>query len=146
MTCTTAAPGTFATRRSPGVALRYRALLVALVVALTLLPAAGAFAISRSTVLSRAQSWVDSPVRYSQSRYHSGYRTDCSGYVSMCWATGTSWSTRSFYRVSYSIRASQLQPGDAMLKKGSHIRLFYASPTSRETSSPSRGHTPSPKT
>ncbi len=43
----------------------------------------------------------------------------------MCWATGTSWSTRSFYRVSHRISVSDLRPGDALLKKGYHIRLFY---------------------
>lgn len=96
---------------------------IALAFALTGAPAA--FAISRNDVLTRAQRWVDSPVGYSQSKHHLGYRTDCSGYVSMCWKTGTSWSTRSFHTVSHRIRVSSLKPGDALLKKGYHIRLFY---------------------
>lgn len=77
-------------------------------------------------MIARAQGWVDKPVRYSQSKYHAGYRTDCSGYVSMCWATGTSWSTSTFFAVTRRISVSQLKPGDAMLKRGSHVRLFYA--------------------
>lgn len=101
------------------------ALLVPLVLSLTVLAAPSASAISRNGVLARAQRWVDAPVRYSQARRHLGYRTDCSGYVSMCWRTGTSWSTRSFHTVSHRIPTSALKPGDALLKKGYHIRLFY---------------------
>ena len=100
-------------------------LLMSLAFAFSLLGAASAFAITRDSVLARAQEWVDHPVPYSQAKKHAGYRTDCSGYVSACWATKTSWSTRSFYKVSRRISASQLQPGDALLKKGYHIRLFY---------------------
>jgi hypothetical protein len=99
--------------------------LLLLVFSLTLLGAGSASAISRNTVLARAQSWVDSPVPYSQAKRHLGYRTDCSGYVSMCWKTGTSWSTRSFHTVTHRITTAQLKPGDAMLKAGYHIRLFY---------------------
>lgn len=101
------------------------AVVALLAVSLTLLGATNALAIGRDTVLARAQSWVDAPVKYSQSKYHLGYRTDCSGYVSMCWKTGTSWSTRSFHAVTKRIKTSQLLPGDALLKKGYHIRLFY---------------------
>lgn len=99
--------------------------LFALILVFVLIAPASAFAISRNSVLSRAQSWVDSPVKYSQAKHHLGYRTDCSGYVSMCWKTGTSWSTRTFHVVTRRIKVSQLQPGDALLKKGYHIRLFY---------------------
>jgi len=101
------------------------ALLLAATLGLTLFAAPSAFAITRDTVLARAQTWIDSPVPYSQSRYFGGYRTDCSGYVSMCWQTGTSWSTRTFYHVAYQVPAASLKPGDAMLKAGTHIRLFY---------------------
>lgn len=101
------------------------ALALAVAVAFGLLTAASASAITRSEVLSRAQRRVDAPVPYSQSKYYAGYRTDCSGYVSMCWATGTSYSTRSFYLVTSPITVAQLRPGDAMLRPGYHIRLFY---------------------
>ena len=101
--------------------------LVVLALALTLvvMGATNAYAIQRTTVLARAQVRVDKPVPYSQSRYFAGYRTDCSGYASMCWATGTSWNTRTFYYVTHSIPTTQLAPGDALLKKGTHIRIFY---------------------
>lgn len=101
------------------------AVLTLLVLAFTLLGAASALAITRDTVLARAQTWVDSPVPYSQARYHGGYRTDCSGYVSMCWGTGVSWSTRTFSAVGHRTSVAYLKPGDAMLKAGTHIRLFY---------------------
>jgi hypothetical protein len=104
-------------------------LLLALVVALALPGASDAFAISRATVLARAQVWIDRCVPYSQSHYYAGYRTDCSGFASMCWQTGTSWSTTSFHTVTSKITTAQLLPGDAMLKvnpqHANHIRIFY---------------------
>jgi len=106
-------------------ALAVGAAVLALACAFTAFSAKSAFAISRADVLARAQTRIDAPVPYSQSKYYAGYRTDCSGYVSSCWGTGTSWSTSSFYKVSYTIKSSQLLPGDAMLKKGYHVRLFY---------------------
>jgi hypothetical protein len=111
------------TRRRP--ARRSFALLVPLVLACTLLGASSALAITRAATLSRAQEWVNHPVAYSQSKYHLGYRTDCSGYVSACWGTGISWSTSTFHAVTHPIAKSDLKPGDAMLKKGYHIRLFH---------------------
>lgn len=97
----------------------------AMVVVFSLLGTASAWAISRNTVLARAQVRIDKPVPYSQSKYYAGYRTDCSGYVSMCWATGSSYNTRTFYQVTHRIPVADLRPGDAMLRKGYHIRLFY---------------------
>ena len=102
-----------------------RAFVLPLALAFVLLGASSAFAITRDSVLERAQKRVDIPVAYSQAKRYDGYRTDCSGYVSMCWKTGTSWNTRSFHAVSHSIPVSALQPGDALLKKGYHVRLFY---------------------
>ena len=99
--------------------------LVVLAFALALLGTSSASAITRNTVLERAQRRIDRPVPYSQQKYYAGYRTDCSGYVSSCWATGTSWNTRTFYLVTHPITVAELRPGDAMLKKGYHIRLFY---------------------
>jgi hypothetical protein len=113
-------------RKSPVPATVGRAmLLLLLVLAFVPLGATSAFAITRDAVLARAQTWIDNPVPYSQLRYFGGYRTDCSGYASMCWQTGTSWSTRSFHTVSHPITVGQLKPGDALLKAGYHIRIFY---------------------
>jgi hypothetical protein len=43
----------------------------------------------RSETLARAHTWLTAwhggPVPYSQSRYLNGWRTNCSGYVSMAW-------------------------------------------------------------
>ncbi len=104
---------------------RLLAAVVACAVAFALVSAVDAQAITRDQVLSRAQRRVNAPVPYSQSKYYAGYRTDCSGYVSSAWATGTSWATRSFHLVTHPIPVADLKPGDALLKKGYHIRLFY---------------------
>src|SRR5262245_11998571 len=50
----------------------------------------------RKTVIQRGLSWFDQKVPYSQSASHEGYRTDCSGFVSMCWQLGTSFTTADF--------------------------------------------------
>jgi len=99
--------------------------LSALVLLMLLLGAGNAYAITRDSVLARAQRWIDLSVPYSQSRYYGGYRTDCSGFASMAWQTGSSWTTRSLYKVSRPIAAADLRPGDAMLKAGYHVRVFY---------------------
>jgi len=115
----TAIDASISRRRTPA------AFLIPLALAFVLLGASQAFAISRTTILERAQRRIDRPVPYSQSKYYAGYRTDCSGYVSMCWATGSSYNTRTFYKVTHRIAVGDLRPGDALLKKGYHIRLFY---------------------
>lgn len=101
------------------------ALLVVTTTLGSLLAPADALAITRNAVLARAQTWVNNPVPYSQAKYFGGYRTDCSGYVSMVWQTGTSWSTSTMHSVSHKITSAQLQPGDVMLKAGTHVKMFY---------------------
>ena len=86
---------------------------------------APAFAITRAQVLTRGQTWIDHPIPYGQASYYGGYRTDCSGYVSMCWETSTpGYVTLTMHNISDPISASQLRPGDVLLKAGSHVRLF----------------------
>jgi hypothetical protein len=81
--------------------------------------------ISRSTVHSRMQTWVDAAVPYSQSAYYEGYRTDCSGYVSMGWQLGSSQTTSTLYPSYCSkITQSDLAMGDAMLLVGTHVIMF----------------------
>jgi hypothetical protein len=109
-------------------------LLFALTLALFALSSAPAYAITRSQVLARAQSWVDAQVPYSQSASYpdttTGYRTDCSGYVSMAWraqyssGAPASYTTSSLGSISHQIAVADLQPGDIVLKAGSHVRLF----------------------
>jgi len=45
----------------------------------------GLTCIGRSTIVARGQDWVDKHVPYNQGATHDGYRTDCSGFVSMAW-------------------------------------------------------------
>lgn len=108
----------------------------ALLVAFAVLGTPAAFGLARVTVLARAQAWIDYPVPYSQSRYFTAwagdgrYRTDCSGFASFAWKTrikgrACSWTTSTMHHVAYKIPAAALLPGDAMLRKGHHVRLFY---------------------
>jgi hypothetical protein len=98
--------------------------------------------LSRSTILASASAdrrnaiergfkWFDKNVSYSQSRYYEGYRTDCSGFISMCWQLGTSYTTANFINdgptwdklSSY----DSLKPGDALVRRSNgagHIVLF----------------------
>jgi hypothetical protein len=101
------------------------ALAVCLATCVALAIPVSAAAITRDTVLARAQKWVDNPVPYSQAKYVGGYRTDCSGYVSMVWQADRSWSTATMHDISYRITAAELRPGDVMLHAGSHVRMFY---------------------
>jgi hypothetical protein len=102
--------------------------VVGFVCALT--TASGASAITRASILARAQSWIDARVPYSQTHYYHGYRTDCSGFTSMCWMLRSgghplSLSTRTLHDVSHWIAAEQLKPGDCLLREGHHARIFY---------------------
>ena len=97
-----------------------------------------ASAITRDDVINRAQSWSNIPVVYSQTSYYDGYRQDCSGYVSYCWATQTasgspvSYNTNSLMNVTYSISQSDLTQGDILLNTAggdtssefAHVVLF----------------------
>ncbi len=79
----------------------------------------------RSAIIARGQVWVDKNVPYSQSKTYDGYRTDCSGFVSMCWQLPKDGpSTSEFPNYSLKITKNDLQPGDAMLCEGHHIVLF----------------------
>jgi hypothetical protein len=92
----------------------------------------GATAGARRDAIERGFAWYDDHVPYSQSRTHEGYRTDCSGFISMCWQTGTSYTTASFIAgaASSSLGSySNLEPADALVyRSGSHghIVLFLA--------------------
>ncbi len=90
----------------------------------------GATAGERREAIERGFEWFDDRVPYSQSRSHEGYRTDCSGFVSMCWKTGTSYTTASFISgaASSSLGSyNSLQPADALVYRSGghgHIVLF----------------------
>jgi hypothetical protein len=95
----------------------------------------------RKTVVDRAFTWWDAQVPYSQSKYYRGYRTDCSGFISMAWQLGTSYTTanfvsgggESFLLGSY----NSLQPGDALVRRSNgagHIVMFLGWNNSAKTS------------
>ena len=82
----------------------------------------------RRDAVARGFSWVARGITYSKTSTFEGYRTDCSGFVSMAWQLGVNPSTRmqaplkfdwSFALDSY----ADLLPGDALNKDG-HIGLF----------------------
>lgn len=118
---------------------RISRILFGAVLALTLIPGI-AGAIPRDVVLARGNVWVLKNTPYSQSRYANvdgsviatsvanasskGYRTDCSGFVSMCWnlrrtdGTPLNLDTAGLDSSTYSvaITKAQLLPGDLMLR------------------------------
>ena len=97
--------------------------LSSLVLVLLFLFPVDGFAITREETINRGKTWVEDGIMYSQSRYHEGYRQDCSGFVSMCWDAGTSYTTRNIQEVSYQISVEEMLPGDAVWTPG-HLSLF----------------------
>lgn len=90
-------------------------------------------AITRDEVLARAQFWVDQHVPYSGTATSPdpqglGYRTDCSGMVSMAWHIGApGLSTQTLDSVSNMLGSyDNLQPGDILIKKSktAHTVIF----------------------
>ncbi|MEV7886328.1 hypothetical protein ACWD3I_09910 [Streptomyces sp. NPDC002817] len=87
-------------------------------------------AITRDEVIRRAKSWVGIGLDYNQSGYYQGWRTDCSGYVSMAWNLGSSLTTNTFIPedvAEWSTKDS-LKTGDVLLNEASgssgHVALF----------------------
>jgi hypothetical protein len=83
--------------------------------------------ITRDQIMQRAQVWVDEEIPYSQSATTNGYRQDCSGYVSYCWASSTSGGghvTSNMQEICTKIAKADLKKGDAILKPSTHVLLF----------------------
>lgn len=92
----------------------------------------------RREVLRRAASWIGPDgqgVPYSMGAYHDGWRTDCSGYVSMAWNLRTDGGDKlNATTVTFDsthaapITRSELAPGDIILKPAAggngHVVLF----------------------
>jgi hypothetical protein len=85
----------------------------------------------RDRAIKRGFSWYDRNVPYSQTRSFEGYRTDCSGFISMAWELGRSFSTADFIAgggesgplSSY----NSLVGGDALVRRANgkgHIVMF----------------------
>ncbi|WP_082372857.1 LGFP repeat-containing protein [Nocardia sp. NRRL S-836] len=83
---------------------------------------------ARDEALARSTTWLQARVPYSQSACHNNqfgsYRTDCSGYLSMVWGLGHSYTTATLHEVSHTINRADLQPGDALNWPGQHTALF----------------------
>ncbi len=84
---------------------------------------AQAGAITREKILERSKSWIARKIPYSQHSYYRGYRRDCSGFVSMSWALGRSYTSRTIVSRATRIPISRLQPGDAVRVPG-HVSIF----------------------
>ena len=106
--------------------------LLATLVTLALLTPVPAQAQPGSDAIERAQSWAEAGVGYSGSNYFTNeygtYRTDCSGYVSMAWGLGSSYTTVTLPSVSYPIAKDALEPGDILNNPlpgtSGHVVLF----------------------
>lgn len=104
----------------------------AIAVLVGLLVPASAQAQTGSDMIERARSWVAADVGYSGSNYFTNeygtYRTDCSGYVSMAWGLGSSYTTVTLPSVSYPIAKDALEPGDILNNPlpgtSGHVVLF----------------------
>ncbi|MGA5299514.1 FG-GAP-like repeat-containing protein [Nucisporomicrobium flavum] len=88
-------------------------------------------AISRSEIITRAETWVAAAVPYSMDAYYGGYRTDCSGFVSMALRTNGSYWTGNLNEIGKPVAFTDLRPGDFMNyhnpadpNNGSHVVLF----------------------
>ncbi|MFF4529153.1 FG-GAP-like repeat-containing protein [Streptomyces sp. NPDC001407] len=87
--------------------------------------------ITRSETLRRAASWFGKGLHYSGDNTYQGWRTDCSGFVSMAWGLpGPGETTDSFIPggVAHEISKDELKPGDALNNKAlgndGHVVLF----------------------
>jgi cell wall-associated NlpC family hydrolase len=88
--------------------------------------------ITRAQVLARATLWrphTGQRVPYSQLTTHDGYRTDCSGYVSMALSLGKPGPITvglASSSVSTPIAMSQLQPGDLVIDASGNNNTRHA--------------------
>jgi hypothetical protein len=142
---------------------RTLAACVAVAFAATLVAPAPASALSRSDVMARARRWVGLAIPYSQTFYRddngatatasTGWRCDCSGFVSMTWLTShPGMSTRTLHLISTAVPRELLQPGDALVSYDNHAVLFGGWANAERTlyyayemsSSASRNSTPTP--
>ena len=82
--------------------------------------------------MTRAESWSRARVGYSlvqsfTNRYGT-YRRDCSGFVSMAWALGSSYSTWTLPRVAHPLTKAGLRRGDILLHRPAsgygHVVIF----------------------
>jgi hypothetical protein len=85
------------------------------------------------SICSNAATWLDPPVPYNQQAWYNGYRTDCSGYVSMAWGLGSSYVTWTLPQVSHRIAKDDLRAGDILLNIDEHVLIFESWANSERT-------------
>jgi hypothetical protein len=78
----------------------------------------------RNAVIKRAMTWTRAHVPYNQAGWRDGYRTDCSGFVSMAWGLDQSYTTWSLTEVARPIHKDEMLPGDIMLNTADHVVIF----------------------
>jgi hypothetical protein len=78
----------------------------------------------RKMVIARAKTWTARKIPYSQTNWYDGYRTDCSGFISMAWQLQESYVTWSLPEIARPITKEELQPGDIILNTTSHVVMF----------------------
>lgn len=88
---------------------------------------------TRKEIIAAAREWVIARVPYSMFAFRDGWRTDCSGLVSMAWRLDRNYWTGNLDRAGVRIPFRDLQPGDMLLfhnpanpNVGSHVVLFEA--------------------
>ncbi len=113
-------------------------------------PASAAIAygadVKRSVTIERAKDWWDRNIPYNDGAYtwdvNKGrkYRQDCSGFVAMCWKMNGDDPDGSYGiftgnldQYSHRIDWNDLLPGDALLLKNEHVKLFekWANPATK---------------
>ena len=83
---------------------------------------------ARRTAITRGFSWFDAHVPYSQVRFRDGYRTDCSGFLSMCWQApvpgAMTWTFATDDDYTFLSSYDDLVPGDGIDDVGNHVVMF----------------------
>jgi hypothetical protein len=93
------------------------------------------FTASSNEILARARTWTSINVGYSQGKPYypdnqTGYRPDCSGFVTMAWGLSNQpnggLNTDGLATVSHQISKEELQPGDILLntQADAHVVIF----------------------
>jgi hypothetical protein len=84
---------------------------------------------ARGEAISRGFEWLDAKVPFSKTGRREEYRTDCSGFVSMCWELGAPGkTTKDFGKAGSKTQKldsyDKLVPGDGFVLAGQHSFLF----------------------
>ena len=83
---------------------------------------------NQNRILQRAKAWVDAKVPYSQTNTYDGYRTDCSGFISMAWELARPGFVTGNLPHTVVSSPDDLRPGDAINNKqlgnNGHVVMF----------------------